>query len=167
MAEDELLELGGCVLNLAGLYGGGRMPRNFLARVAKTKEQLAGKGALHLVHGQDVARGIVAVVNDDTVNRGTGMLFGRRWIVADCNSYDWWGLAWDWNGESVDDDGTTTNDNQEKMEERLRYRRWVMELMEENGVKALPRPPDLVGRRLDSRAFWKAIGITPERTLAR
>jgi hypothetical protein len=28
IAEDELRDLGGCVLNLAGLYGGERDPKN-------------------------------------------------------------------------------------------------------------------------------------------
>ena len=43
VAEDELLELGGCVLNLAGLYGGERDPKNWVTRVAKTKEEVKGK----------------------------------------------------------------------------------------------------------------------------
>ena len=61
IAEDELLELGGCVLNLSGLWGGERMVKHWIDRVANTKEQLAGKKALHMIHGKDVARGIVAV----------------------------------------------------------------------------------------------------------
>lgn len=61
IAEDELLELGGSVLNLSGLWGGERQPKNWIDRVAATKDQLKGKTSLHLVHGQDVARGIIAV----------------------------------------------------------------------------------------------------------
>lgn len=61
IAEDELLGLGGCVLNLSGLWGGERMVKHWIDRVANTKEQLAGKKALHMIHGKDVARGIVAV----------------------------------------------------------------------------------------------------------
>ncbi|KAL2151132.1 hypothetical protein VTH82DRAFT_6230, partial [Thermothelomyces myriococcoides] len=56
IAEDELLELGGCVLNLAGLWGRERVPRKWAGRVAPTKAALAGKTSLHLVHGADVAR---------------------------------------------------------------------------------------------------------------
>ena len=162
IAETELIELGGCVMNLAGLYGGGREPRNWVGRVAKTKEQLGGKGALHLVHGWDVARGVLGLVKSES-ETGKGRLFGKRWIVADCTSYDWWSLAWDWMGESREESRTEESD----AEEKLKYRRWVLELMEENNVKALPRSLDLVGRKLDSRGFWNAIGIIPERTLAR
>lgn len=61
IAEDELLTLGGCVLNLSGLWGGARQPKNWIDRVAATKGQLKGKASLHMIHGEDVARGIVAV----------------------------------------------------------------------------------------------------------
>jgi hypothetical protein len=61
IAEDELLQLGGCVLNLSGLWGGERKPIHWIDRVASTKEKLAEKKSLHMVHGQDVARGIIAV----------------------------------------------------------------------------------------------------------
>lgn len=61
VAEDELLSLGGCVLNLSGLWGGERQPKNWIDRVAATKEQLRGKGSLHLIHGEDVARAVVGV----------------------------------------------------------------------------------------------------------
>jgi hypothetical protein len=60
-AEDELLRLGGCVLNLSGLWGGTRLPRNWVDRVAPTKEMLRKKTSLHLIHGYDVARAVVAV----------------------------------------------------------------------------------------------------------
>lgn len=61
IAEDELLASGGCVLNLAGLWGGERMVRHWVDRVAGSKVMLRGKGSLHMIHGEDVARGIVAV----------------------------------------------------------------------------------------------------------
>jgi hypothetical protein len=61
IAEDELMSLGGCVLDLAGLWGGERQPKNWIDRVAASKEQLKGKTSLHMVHGEDVARGIIAV----------------------------------------------------------------------------------------------------------
>ena len=72
IAEDELRALGGCVLNLAGLWGGERQPRNFVPRVAQTKEQLKGKTSLHMVHGQDVARAIVGLFEHYTP--------GDRWV---------------------------------------------------------------------------------------
>ena len=72
VAEDELLALGGCVLNLAGLWGGARQPRDWIDRVAATKGQLEGKTSLHMVHGVDVARGVVAVSRAFTA--------GERWV---------------------------------------------------------------------------------------
>lgn len=158
IAEMELIELGGCVMNLAGLYGGSRQPKNWVGRVAKTKEQLAGKGALHLIHGRDVARGVVGVVNR-TVETGQAKLFGRRWIVADGVSYDWWMLVWSWMGKLEEED------DQEKAEVKSKYRSWVSELMEEQNIKALPRDMELLGRKLDSRGFWHAIGILPEMSI--
>jgi hypothetical protein len=62
IAENELMHaFGGCVLDLAGLWGGERQPRKWIDRVAKTKEQLKEKKSLHMIHGLDVARGILAV----------------------------------------------------------------------------------------------------------
>jgi hypothetical protein len=61
IAEDELLSLGGCVLDLSGLWGGQRMVKHWIDRVASTKELLGSKTSLHMVHGEDVSRGIIAV----------------------------------------------------------------------------------------------------------
>ncbi|KAK0508692.1 hypothetical protein JMJ35_008968 [Cladonia borealis] len=44
----------------------------------------------------------------------------------------------------------------------LEYEKWVLELMEEEGVRALPRDGERLGRRLDGRGFWKAVGGWPE-----
>lgn len=60
-AEDELLELGGCVLDLAGLWGGERNVRHWVDRVAGSKDQLKSKTSLHMIHGEDVSRAIIAV----------------------------------------------------------------------------------------------------------
>jgi len=56
IAEDELIKLGGCVLNLSGLWGGERQPKHWLDRVASTKEMLRKKTSLHMVHGQEYVR---------------------------------------------------------------------------------------------------------------
>lgn len=140
VAEDELLALRGgaaCVLNLAGLYGGGeegqrqRRPRDWVGRVARGKEEVRGKGALHLVHGNDVARAVVGVLGRwEAVG-------GRRWIVTDLRVYDWWDLIMSW---GAGDEG-------------MEYQRWVVELMREEGVRALPREKEGLGRLLDGRAF--------------
>lgn len=158
IAEMELIELGGCVMNLAGLYGGSRQPKNWVSRVAKSKEQLASKGALHLIHGRDVARGVVGILKSEGGHTQT-KLFGRRWIVADGVSYDWWALVWNWMGKQEGED------SQEKTEEKAKYRSWVSELMEEQKIKGLPRDMELLGRKLDSRGFWHAIGILPEMSI--
>jgi hypothetical protein len=176
IAEDELISLhGGCVLNLAGLYGAQRQPGNWIPRVAKTKDQLGAKGALHLIHGVDVARAIVAVVMEDDAAPGTdaSTLFGRRWIISDCASYDWWQIVWDFNGESSEE-GVVCDENgpgmvvvPERAATKRTHRGWVMDLMEQKGVRGLPRPSELLGRKLDGREFWARVQLTPQRTLKR
>ncbi|KAI5781443.1 hypothetical protein EDC01DRAFT_237962 [Geopyxis carbonaria] len=110
VAEAALIELGGSVLNLSGLWGGQRAPWNFMKRVADTKEKLAKKETLHLIHGHDVARAIVAVHKN--------WKGGERWCLTDCRSYDWWDLAMSWGDVE---------------------KKWVGELMEETKVGVLPR----------------------------
>jgi hypothetical protein len=152
VAEDELRGLGGCVLNLAGLYDREeRDPKDWVTHVATTKEQVKAKLALHLVHGADVARAVVGVY------RKREEMGGRRWLVTDLRVYDWWDLIQDWGAEV-----------QRRVAERegaeaaaLEYTRWVGELMMEGGVRSLPRAPEALGRVLDSRAFWEAIGHWP------
>ncbi|RAL65540.1 hypothetical protein DID88_001105 [Monilinia fructigena] len=56
--------MGGCVLNLSGLWGGERNPKHWIERVAGTKEMLSGKQSLHMVHGLDVSRGVVGVIGN-------------------------------------------------------------------------------------------------------
>ncbi|EXJ65130.1 hypothetical protein A1O7_01470 [Cladophialophora yegresii CBS 114405] len=174
IAEDELIALSGCVLNLAGLYGAQRQPSNWIPRVAKTQEQLSEKGALHLIHGIDVARAVVAVVKEDQQSISVSEpdvppLFGRRWILTDCVSYDWWQIVWDFNGES-DEAASSEGGDAEKATEadtKSKYRGWVMELMDKKGVRALPRPPEMLGRKLDGREFWSRLQLRPERALKR
>ena len=151
VAEDELLALGGCVLNLAGLYGGERDPKNWVIRVAKTKEQVKGKKALHMIHGADVAQAIFAVHG--------GFTAGKRWLLTDLRVYDWWDLIQEWGGEARRRAGEAVGS---EGAEELTYEKWVRELMEEEGVRALPRGAEGLGRVLDSRAFWAEMGIWPQ-----
>jgi hypothetical protein len=146
IAEDELLSRGGCVLNLAGLYGGARDPRHWLTRVAKSKEQVRGKKALHMIHGSDVAKGIIAVYGDFTP--------GKRWLLADLYVYDWWDLFMEWGAEAEEK-------ARKEGEEELTFRKWVLECMEEEGVRALPRDTSSLGRILDSRDFWRHFDTWP------
>lgn len=138
IAEDQLLSLGGSVLNLAGLYGGSRDPRNWLVRVATSKEQVRGKKGLHMLHGEDVARAVIAVYRAFTP--------GKRWLIADLHVYDWWDLFMEW--------GQEAEEKAKGEGKKLEYRKWVLECMEEEGVRALPRETGSLGRVLDSRDFW-------------
>ncbi|KAJ7168675.1 hypothetical protein C8R46DRAFT_1350270 [Mycena filopes] len=136
-AEVELLRLARTtVLNLAGLWGGQRVVRNWLPRVAPSKEALAGKGSLHLIHGLDLARAILAVhTNFDAAA-------GQRWLITDGRVYDWWDLASAWEEAPA---------------------AWVRALMREKGVRVLPRNTELLGRILDSTEFWHEFGLSPIR----
>ncbi|MCJ1263017.1 hypothetical protein MMC22_002887 [Lobaria immixta] len=150
IAEDELLELGGCVLNLAGLYGGERTPKNWVTRVAKTKEEVKGKKALHLIHGEDVGQAIIAVHENFSK--------AKRWLLTDLRVYDWWDLLQDW---GADVKNAVVEAEGEKAAQELHYSEWVGELMVEGNVRSLPRSAEDLGRVLDSVAFWKAMGSWP------
>ncbi|KAF7337029.1 hypothetical protein MVEN_02139600 [Mycena venus] len=146
-AEVELLALTPSVarttvLNLSGLWGGQRVVRNWLPRVAPTKDALAGKGSLHLIHGLDVARAILAMHSD------FAKAAGQRWLLTDGRVYDWWDLASAWGAASEKDDTPAA---------------WVRELMREQNVRVLPRNTEFLGRILDSRDFWEAFGLAPLR----
>ncbi|KAF7424020.1 hypothetical protein PC9H_009320 [Pleurotus ostreatus] len=145
-SEDELLAIGnGTVLNLAGLWGGKRDTRNWVGKVAPTKEALRNKGSIHMIHGHDVARAILAVhANFDKAA-------GQRWILSDGRVYDWWDLASAW--------GVRDSPSGDRGPHPL----WVLELMQEAGVRGLPRDVSLLGRALDSRDFWVTFGLTPEK----
>jgi hypothetical protein len=148
-AEDELRALGGCVLNLAGLWGGARLPRNWVGRVAASKDAVRARGSLHLVHGADIARAVVAIVEGGEewwVGRGAG----QRWMVTDGWVYDWWGLLMGWAEGGGEGEGEVSE-----------QARWVGELMREMGVRALPRGVEVLGRGYDSREFWEAVGLVP------
>ncbi|KAK4506934.1 hypothetical protein PRZ48_000667 [Zasmidium cellare] len=147
IAEDELLTLGGCVLNLAGLHGGERDARKWVDRVAKTKEDVKGKKSVHLIHGVDVARAVVAVMG----NWMSSM--SQRYMLTDGLVYDWWTLFAGWaEGDNEDEDPTRKPSKQAQ---------WVYELMTEEKVQALPRSMQVLGRCYDSRDFWSTFSLAP------
>ncbi|GAP92067.1 hypothetical protein SAMD00023353_3100590 [Rosellinia necatrix] len=156
-AEDELMRCapGGAaaVLSLAGLYGGARQPRDWVRRVVRSKEGLRAKGALHVVHGEDVARAVLALHRAFTPR--------RRWILCDMHVYDWWDLVQDWAVQALGAGGAAAAASDEERARQDEMLAWVGELMAEEGVRALPRDASSVGRRLDGRAFWKHMGIWP------
>lgn len=146
IAEKELMSLGGAVLNLSGLWGGMRNPKNWVGRVGSTKENLAAKSSLHLIHGIDVSYAILALMRKFTP--------AERWLLTDLRVYDWWDLACAWG-----DGGVTVT------ERTGQQPKWVLELMLERGVRSLPRSAELMGRGLDSTEFWRHFDLVPVRPL--
>ena len=149
------------MLNLAGLHGGQRDVRNWISRVAKSKSDVKGKRAVHLVHGVDVARAVVLSIEK------WGFVCGRRWILTDLWTNDWWGiiLRWGKNAREAAVEKGRREDEDSSEGESLRYEEWVRELMVEEGVRALPRGTERLGRLVDGRGFWNAVGSTPQVTL--
>lgn len=154
VAEDELLSLGGCVLNLAGLWGGTRQPRDWVDRVAPTKDKVREKTSLHMIHGQDVSRAVVAVHDDFELGKG------QRWMLTDGFVYDWWALFAGW-GEADGKGSSGAVDAGGEDEKQTRQCKWVYELLQEEDVRALPRSMTALGRCYDSREFWQTFHIAP------
>ncbi|KAG5645105.1 hypothetical protein DXG03_006919 [Asterophora parasitica] len=167
-AEMELLALSTpqtptTVLNLSGLWGGARSPRNWVSRVAPTKEALRNKGSIHLIHGLDVSCAILAI------HANWAKAAGQRWILTDGRIYDWWDLASAWGvvrspSASAIETGQahlSTLSNSSLSEDRGPHAQWVRELMREQDVRALPREVGVLGRALDSREFWDQFGLSP------
>ncbi|KAF4631888.1 hypothetical protein G7Y89_g6240 [Cudoniella acicularis] len=117
IAEDELLSLGGCVLNLSGLWGGARQPKHWIDRIASTKEQLKSKTSLHMIHGLDVARAIIAV------HRNFNHAAKQRWMLTDLMVYDWWALILGFAGQLDEENSNSVRENSQI--------KWVGELMNE------------------------------------
>jgi hypothetical protein len=132
-AEQEFLNRKGCVLNLAGLWGGPRQPRNWLKMVAASKDSVSKKTSVHLIHGEDVAHAVLAVHDHFTP--------GKRWLLTDERVYDWFDLIYAWGSEQ--------------------QRQWVQELMEEQGIPGLPRSVNQLKRALSSRDFWEHFKLSP------
>ena len=107
------------------------------------------QGSLHLIHGKDVARSILAA------HRNFDKLEGQRWCLTDLRVYDWWELVSSWTPSARSGEYDVTNNPT----------LWVKQLMSERGIRALPRPMEQLGRTLDSREFWEVVELTPWVTL--
>lgn len=153
VAEDAVLKHGGCVLNLAGLWGGQRDPSTWVDRVAKTKEDVKGKKSLHLVHGLDVSRAIVAVIGNWEAAKG------QRWMLTDGFVYDWWALFVGWAEPKKQGDASAAGDKVDDMPSH--QARWVFELMGEEKIWALPRSMEVLGRCYFGREFWDTFKLAP------
>ena len=141
-AENVVLQHGGVVLNLAGLWGGKRQPMNWVERVAKSKEMLAAKTSLHLIHGYDVARVVLALLTEFTP--------GERWVLTDLHVYDWLELCLSW-GVYLDTSGDIVASDQAK---------WVNEIITEKNIASLPRPQSQLGRIVSSTETWSRFKLT-------
>jgi hypothetical protein len=101
-----------------------------------------------MIHGIDVSRAIIAVHSQ------FALASGQRWILNDGRVYDWWDLASAWGSGGEENRGSVPTGPQPA---------WVRELMDEEGVRALPRNVGELGRALDSRDFWRTFGLSPAR----
>ncbi|GAA5847529.1 hypothetical protein JCM5353_004940 [Sporobolomyces roseus] len=163
IAEDELLSMHNetFVLNLSGLWGGERDPSNWISRIASSKAALEVKGSLHLIHGLDVSRAILAVhlhpslpssSSSSTETKEKTKLQGQRYLLTDLRVIDWWDLASRYPSTAASSKG---------VEETPQVFIWVHELMREHGIRGLPRSAQELGRALDSREFWTTFGLMP------
>jgi len=121
-----------------------------------TKDALKTKGSLHVIHGMDVARAILAVAAQFP------KASGQRWMLTDGRIYDWWDLASAWTSEcrSTGEESPKYGFS-EASTIHGPHAAWVRELMAEENIRALPRSPDVLGRALDSREFWTIFGLSP------
>ncbi|KAF7967973.1 hypothetical protein HWV62_32443 [Athelia sp. TMB] len=125
------------------------------------------QGSLHMIHGSDVARALLAV------HAAFARAAGQRFVLSDARVYDWWDLASAWSagersepgerGKGLGGGGEGAEGGGEKGEGKGEQAAWVRELMDEAGVRALPRDAGLLGRVLDGRDFWRVFGLSPVR----
>ncbi|KAI9321026.1 hypothetical protein BX666DRAFT_1852354 [Dichotomocladium elegans] len=138
-AEKVVLKRGGTVLHLAGLWGAQRQPRNWVPRFG-TEEAIQNKllnRQLHLIHGWDVARAIVAVHQN--------LKRGERWIITDGGCNDWIQLILAWGAPEQVETARRLAPETLKTEDSLE------QIAEKGDVKP----------RLDSREFWDAFDLEP------
>ncbi|KAI8969161.1 hypothetical protein BDF20DRAFT_893500 [Mycotypha africana] len=141
-AEDVVIERGGSVLHLAGLWGNQRQPKGWVPRFA-TMDAIKNKlltRQLHLIHGKDVARAILAVHNN--------FKSGERWIITDNGCYDWLKLFLVWGTEEQIKMARYLAENDETCQKALGDSS-LEEIVERGGVQP----------RLDSTEFWNTFSI--------
>lgn len=106
------------------------------------------QGSLHMIHGLDVSRAIIAI------HTNFPKAVGQRWLLTDGRVYDWWDLASAWGERRPGDPDLESNVLNPQA-------RWVRELMRENDIGALPRNVELLSRALDSMEFWETFELSP------
>lgn len=161
IAESELLSLGGCVLHLAGLWDGvTRIPSRWIDRVTSSKDALRSKGSLHMIHGVDVARAILAVSQSDKA-KWDKKCRGQRWMLTDGFVYDWWSLVMGWADVKKEGQQESNGEEGAGKGEPTKQAKWVYELMIEEGVRGLPRSMEQLKRCYDTREFWSTFDLVP------
>ena len=159
------------MLNLSGLWGGSRDPRHWIDRVASTKEQLKAKKSLHMIHGVDVARAILAVYHQ--IKQASGQRYVRppsllfvsscstnvklQQILTDLMVYDWWELILGFAGEEEEASAVAES----RVDKQIK---WIGELMRESSTLALPRSKEELGRCYDCIEFWTSYNLMPIRS---
>ncbi|KAJ1646749.1 hypothetical protein J3B02_001617 [Coemansia erecta] len=144
-AEELIIKtFNGHVLNLVGLWGGERVPEKW-SRFYTEKEKLRNRlkdRSLHLVHGADTARAILAVIKKPDPK-------GGRWLISDKHTYDMLEIL-------IGDP---------------RIREFLEDLLQEEDVRKLVGADKIndikmgesqVTLRIDSSHFWKKYEIEPE-----
>lgn len=76
-------------------------------------------------------------------------------MVTDLFDYDWWSLILGFAGELDQENG-----DDKRAETQIR---WIGELMEEQGIRSLPRSVELIKPCYDAREFWRTFEIMPTR----
>ncbi|CAO3595404.1 unnamed protein product [Absidia cylindrospora] len=150
-SEEVVLERNGTVLHLAGLWGAQRQPKNWVSRFA-IEEKLKGKllvRQLHLIHGKDVARAVLAT------HTGFQKAEGQRWIVTDAGCYDWLQLFSTW-ASSDSTQNFTTLDHDDEVQQKWGKGQTISALVEKDGVAP----------RLDSSDFWTTFELEPKEILS-
>jgi hypothetical protein len=82
-----------------------------------------------MLHGHTLAHAFLPIHFSPT------LASGQRWLLTDGHVYDWGDLG-----------------------SPATHGKWVRELMREEGLRALPRDHDRLGRCLYSREFWETFG---------
>jgi hypothetical protein len=101
---------------------------------------------LHLIHGKDVARAILAVHNK--------FQRGERWVVTDNGCYDWIKLFLTWGNKEQIEIARSLAKNDAECQKALGQGS-LEEIVERGGVKP----------RLESTEFWKTFGLKPTELL--
>ncbi|CEH15664.1 NAD(P)-binding domain [Ceraceosorus bombacis] len=156
------------VLNLSGLWGHGRSPRRFIARLAPAKESIRSLTSVHFVHGRDVARAVLAMHGQ------WAKANGQRWLLTNERVYDMWDLISQWgNAGEEGRDHPPRGPQAQWIQELIRESRGAPPLDEQGNkkprhpnvdgvIRSLPRSVEQLGHALDGTDFWSTFDLAPD-----